>query len=185
MTLSDKEGRVGVRCFVLSYLAGQVDMWRGWHIAAPCYVVGLYRTTYTVAAAAASASCNRCHLQPPPCVSASTALPSLPLSPPFPHGRPFPPPSPLPPHRLSNLRFCHSSAPNRIPIIATGEHRVVLFSPSNLRSDSRQNFTLRYDYSLWYVVIFVENSNVLYLALWAEKILKLNVFLCNLNKRSK
>ena len=46
------------------------------------------------------------------------------------------------------------------------------------------NFTLRYGYSLWYDVIFVDNIhdniNVLDLALWAEKILKLNVFLCNL-----
>jgi len=46
------------------------------------------------------------------------------------------------------------------------------------------NFTLRYGYSLWYDVIFVDNIlydniNVLDLALWAEKILKLNVFLCN------
>ena len=44
------------------------------------------------------------------------------------------------------------------------------------------NFTLRYGYSLWYDVIFVDNINVLNLALWAEKILKLNVFLCNLKK---
>jgi len=42
------------------------------------------------------------------------------------------------------------------------------------------NFTLRYGYRLWYDVIFVDNINVLELALWAEKILKLNVFLCNL-----
>ena len=41
------------------------------------------------------------------------------------------------------------------------------------------NFTLRYGYSLWYDVMFVDNINVLDLALWAEKILKLNVFLCN------
>ena len=40
------------------------------------------------------------------------------------------------------------------------------------------NFTLLYGYSLWYDVIFVDNINVLDLALWAEKILKLNVFLC-------
>jgi len=32
---------------------------------------------------------------------------------------------------------------------------------------------------LWYDVIFVDNIDVLDLALWAEKILKLNVFLCN------
>jgi len=44
-----------------------------------------------------------------------------------------------------------------------------------------QNFMLHYSYSLWYDVIFVDNINVLDLALWAEKILKLNVFLCNLN----
>ena len=48
------------------------------------------------------------------------------------------------------------------------------------------NFTLRYGYSLWYDVIFVDhihdNINVLDLALWAEKILKLNVFLYNLKK---
>jgi len=44
------------------------------------------------------------------------------------------------------------------------------------------NFTLRYGYSLWYDVIFVDNIDVLDLALWAEKILKLNVFLCNLKK---
>jgi len=30
--------------------------------------------------------------------------------------------------------------------------------------------------------MFVDNINVLDLALWAEKILKLNVFLCNLKK---
>jgi len=43
------------------------------------------------------------------------------------------------------------------------------------------NFTLRYGYSLWYDVglIFVDNISVLDLALWAEKILKLNVFMCN------
>ena len=35
---------------------------------------------------------------------------------------------------------------------------------------------------MWYDVIFVDNMNVLDLALWAEKILKLNVFLCNLKK---
>jgi len=35
---------------------------------------------------------------------------------------------------------------------------------------------------LWYDVIFVDNINVLDLALWAEKILKLNVFLCNIKK---
>ena len=44
------------------------------------------------------------------------------------------------------------------------------------------NFTLRYGYSLWYDVIFVDNIDVLDLALWAEKILKLNVFLCDLKK---
>ena len=41
-------------------------------------------------------------------------------------------------------------------------------------------------YSLWYDVINVDNIHdnisVLDLALWAEKILKLNVFLCNLKK---
>ena len=41
------------------------------------------------------------------------------------------------------------------------------------------NFTLRYGYSLWYDVMFVDNINVLDLAIWAEKILKLNIFLCN------
>jgi len=44
------------------------------------------------------------------------------------------------------------------------------------------NFTLRYGYSLWYDIIFVDNINVLDLALWAEKILKLNVFLYDLKK---
>jgi len=44
------------------------------------------------------------------------------------------------------------------------------------------NFTLRYGYSLWYDVIFVDNINVLDLALWAEQILRLIVFLCNLKK---
>ena len=47
------------------------------------------------------------------------------------------------------------------------------------------NFTLRYGYTLWYDVIFVDNTNVLDLALWAEKILKLNIFfifLCNLKQ---
>ena len=44
------------------------------------------------------------------------------------------------------------------------------------------NFTLRYGYSLWYDVIFVDKIDVLDLALWAEKILKLNVFLCDLKK---
>jgi len=48
------------------------------------------------------------------------------------------------------------------------------------------NFTLCYGYSFWYDVIFVDsihdNISVLDLALWAEKILKLNVFLCNLKK---
>jgi len=44
------------------------------------------------------------------------------------------------------------------------------------------NFTLCYGYSLWYDVIFVDNI-VLDLALWAEKILKLNVFLCSLKKK--
>ena len=43
-------------------------------------------------------------------------------------------------------------------------------------------YIIRYGYSLWYDVIFVDNINVLDLALWAEKILKLNVFLCNLKK---
>jgi len=38
---------------------------------------------------------------------------------------------------------------------------------------------LRYD------VIFVDNINVLDLALWAEKILKLNVFLCNLKQEAQ
>jgi len=47
-----------------------------------------------------------------------------------------------------------------------------------LRLEHLLNFTLRYGYSLWYDVIFVD-INVLDLALWAEKILKLNVFLCN------
>ena len=39
-------------------------------------------------------------------------------------------------------------------------------------------------YSLWYEydVILVDNINVLDLALWAEKVLKLNVFLCNFLK---
>jgi len=41
------------------------------------------------------------------------------------------------------------------------------------------NLTLCYGYGLWYDVIFVDSINVLDLALWAEKILKLNVFLCN------
>ena len=47
------------------------------------------------------------------------------------------------------------------------------------RLDHLLNFTLRYGYSLWYDVIFVDNINVFDLALWAEKILKRNVFLCN------
>ena len=42
------------------------------------------------------------------------------------------------------------------------------------------NFTLLYGYSLWYDVILVDNIhdniNVLDSALWAETILKLNVF---------
>jgi len=33
-------------------------------------------------------------------------------------------------------------------------------------------------------VIFVDNINVLDLALWAEEILKLNVFLCNFKKNA-
>ena len=45
--------------------------------------------------------------------------------------------------------------------------------------DHLLNFTLRYGYSLWQYVIFVDNINVLDLAIWAEKILKLNIFLCN------
>ena len=44
------------------------------------------------------------------------------------------------------------------------------------------NFTLRYGYSLWYDVIIFNNINVLDLESWAKKILKLNVFLCNLKK---
>ena len=44
------------------------------------------------------------------------------------------------------------------------------------------NFTSRYGYSLWYDVIFVDNINVLALALWAEKILKVNVLLYNFKK---
>ena len=52
------------------------------------------------------------------------------------------------------------------------------------RLEPQLNFTLRYGYSLWYDIIFVDNIlydniNVLDLALWGEKILKLNVFLCN------
>ena len=49
------------------------------------------------------------------------------------------------------------------------------------------NFTLRYGYSLWYDVIFVYNISVLSnlnLALWADKILKLNVLLCNFFKNA-
>jgi len=38
-------------------------------------------------------------------------------------------------------------------------------------------------YSLWYDVIFVDNINVLALALWAEKIHKLNVF-CAIFKKN-
>jgi len=45
------------------------------------------------------------------------------------------------------------------------------------------NFTLRYGYSLWYDVIFVDNINVLDLELYTEKILKLNVLLCNFLKK--
>ena len=37
------------------------------------------------------------------------------------------------------------------------------------RLDHLLNFTLRYGYSLWYNVIFVDNINVFDLALWAEK----------------
>ena len=50
-----------------------------------------------------------------------------------------------------------------------------------LRLEHLLNFTLRYGYSLWYDIIFVD-INVLDLALCAEKILKLNVFLCNFLK---
>jgi len=49
--------------------------------------------------------------------------------------------------------------------------------------DHLLNFTLRYGYSLWYDVIIIDNINVLDLALWADKILKLNDFLCNLKKK--
>jgi len=52
------------------------------------------------------------------------------------------------------------------------------------RLENLLNFALRYGYSLWYDVIFIDNINVLDLALWAEKILKLNVFLCNLKKNT-
>jgi len=52
------------------------------------------------------------------------------------------------------------------------------------RLDHLLNFTLRYGYSLWYDVIFVDNINVFDLALWAEKILKRNVFLCNFFKNA-
>jgi len=42
---------------------------------------------------------------------------------------------------------------------------------------------------VWYDVIFVDNIhdniNVLDLALWADKILKLNVFLCNLKQEAQ
>ena len=48
-------------------------------------------------------------------------------------------------------------------------------------------FTLRYwsQFVVWrnFVNIFVDNINVLDLALWAEKILKLNVVLCNFFKK--
>ena len=59
-----------------------------------------------------------------------------------------------------------------------------------LRLEHLLNCTLRYGYSLWYDVIFVDNIlydniNVLDLALWAEKILKLNVFLCNLKQEAQ
>ena len=44
-------------------------------------------------------------------------------------------------------------------------------------------------YSLWYDVILVDNIhdniNVLDSALWAETILKLNVFLCNLKQEAQ
>ena len=48
--------------------------------------------------------------------------------------------------------------------------------------DTRAPAKFYVTYSLWYDVIFVDNINVLDLALWAEKILKLNVFLCNFKK---
>jgi len=50
---------------------------------------------------------------------------------------------------------------------------------SETRAPAKFYVTLWLRYSLWYDVISVDNINVLDLALWAEKILKLNVFLCN------
>jgi len=73
----------------------------------------------------------------------------------------------------STGHFYKRGAPNPVPQDRVPETK----APAKLL-----NFTLRYGYSLWYVVIFVYNINVLDLALWAEKILKLNVFLCNLKK---
>jgi len=50
---------------------------------------------------------------------------------------------------------------------------------SETRAPAKFYVTLWLRYSLWYDVISVDNINVLDLALWVEKILKLNVFLCN------
>jgi len=66
--------------------------------------------------------------------------------------------------------FCIKGGPNTGPQNRVPETR----APAK--------FSLRCGYSLSYDVIFVDNINVLDLALWAEKILKLNVFLCNLKK---
>jgi len=50
------------------------------------------------------------------------------------HRCPFPPP--LHRHSASAPTFCHSSAPARIPIIATGELYGVLFLPSTFASET-------------------------------------------------
>ena len=52
-----------------------------------------------------------------------------------------------------------------------------------LETRAPAKFCVLYGYSLWYDAIFVDNINVLDLALWAEKILKLNDFLCSLKQK--
>lgn len=105
-----KTHAVGVTDDVLTWIGWQVT-WLSHSSAAH-----MYRITVVAAASSTPASCNRCHQQPPqPHASQPPHKPSLPFTEPS-------------PRRYSNLRFCHSSAPNKIPIIATGELYVVLFS---------------------------------------------------------
>ena len=66
------------------------------------------------------------------------------------------------------------------------KHRVFFYKrgapnpgPQDRVPETRAPAKFYVTYSLWYDVIFVDNINVLDLALWAEKNLKLNVFLCN------